>query len=75
MGALINNTMLKMTLIYYHIKDQYKLLYTVLIYDYLFGETNITIRDYRNKYDYKKDENSENINKIKIEYKVYGCCL
>lgn len=49
--------------------DQYKLLYKILIYDYLFGETIISIKDYRNKYDHHNYENDENINKIKIEYK------
>ncbi len=46
------------------------MLYKILIYDYLFGETTISIKDYRNKYDYHNYENHEYINKIKIEYKV-----
>ena len=46
------------------------MLYKILIYDYLFGETIISIKDYRNKYDYHNYEKDEYINKIKIEYKV-----
>ena len=47
------------------IKEQYKLLYSLLIYDYLFGDSVITVENYLTKY------NEINIEKaVNIEYKV-----